>query len=295
MANILALQEDFATPAAGATIATTNTIFDSISGAGTSTANADVYTGTLKSMDLDLVATQRNHRADHTAAAGWRGFAFKIVAATNSSVAIAYWYNGLTKAADLRLLTDNTLQLRDAGGVARYTSPVLTVGQWYYVTVRVDQANHRLKIYTGGATLLADSGALTNAGFSQATVDQFNVGLLSNTTARVRFARIRGDDAVEPATGVTASNPVLSYTRSDRTVIDATASTAPTLIQETGPAVSITGTPVFTVTHPAAFTSDVVLRLTATQGGASLTELITIKAKSSAGYRVFDGTSWVPV
>lgn len=298
MAAISALTEDCNGASAGTTVSTSNSIADALTGTGTAVFNADTFQTGLPSIEFTGSATLRYMRCDHTGALGWRGMALKVTSMPAANVAVMAWYNASTAGGDLRLNSAGTLSVRDSGFTSRYTTTaVLSTSTWYWVAVKVTNADHRLKLYNGSTgALIEDSGSLTNSGFNQTTLDSIRVGLVGSATATIRVARIRGDDASEPPTGIT-SGPSAVYTVSNRTLVDTTGSNGTmTLTQTSGPTATITGpsSGVFTITHPSeALAADMVFDLVATSGTTD-TKTITIpRPGGGRSFKVYTGSAWL--
>lgn len=290
MAAITALTEDFDGAAAGQNVTTSNSVFTAITGTGgTSVYNADEFDTGFPSMEVTATSTVRSHNTTHTAGAGWRGFGLKVLATPTGSDTICGWYTsgGTVHGGDIRVLTDMTMQIRNKNSSADWTSStVITANTWYWVSIQVDSNNARLKVYNTSG-LIIDSGART-ANYDAGTPDQFRLGS-QNVTAvptSTRFARMRGDDTTEVASGWTGGPGVAAYTQSTRTLVDASTSEGTvTLTQTSGPtATSITGPTdgVFTVVHPAGLSSNMVFDLDATQNSVTDTEVVTITAGGGA-------------
>lgn len=300
MANISALQEDFGGAAAGVAMSTSNTIVDALTGGGTSIFNADAYLAGTKSMEFLTTADFRTMRCDHSAAGGWRGFALKVTNDYSATTTIAAWYNNTTLGGTVQSLADMTLRIRDAGSVTRYTSPVLSVNTWYWISVKVDQNSARLKIYNGSTgALLHDSGALTT-GFTTTNPDNWRIGPQTSTTGGIRIARMRGDTNTETAHGIVTANPIATGVMTAYHEIDTAGSNGTmTLVRTSGDAVTITGPTagVFKIEHADPVVDPIGLTLTATDAGVPDTELFVIEsgevAASIINRRVWNGSAWV--
>lgn len=299
MVAIASLEENFTGAAAGVAVSTTNTIFDNLSGTGTSIFNADNYVANRPSVEFVCAAGFRICRADHTQAGGWRGFALKIVADFSVNTPVAMWYNGTTLGGGVRLMADRTLQIRDADSVARFTSAApLALDSWYWITFKVDQNSARLKIYNGTTgALIQDSGALVT-GFTTVNPDNLRVGPQSSVTGTIRIARMRADDAVEPADAA-HSNPIAAGVMTAYHKIDTAGSNGVmTLARTSGDAVTITGPSagVFTIEHPDPVVNAIGLTLTATDAGATATKNFVIPSGSGASptnRKVWNGAAWL--
>lgn len=284
MATIASLSEDFATGSVGATVAAGYGQVDAASGSGTSVIASDGIMG-LRSVLVTTSASFRNLSFNNTAAGGWRQFGFKIDTTPNSNTAIASWYGSGTKGGDLRVNTDRTLTIRDSSSVARYSSTaVLAVDTWYLVSVRVNNnagGGHYLKVYnaTTGAIVI-DSGAITSTGFTQATSDEFRLGLQSSSTGAVRFSRLRGDSTDEPATGFATGAPVLAMARSRVERLDFSGSNGTITVTQTSgtPAATITnvGSGIWEISVPSPLSSTLTFQATATDLGVSTSQSFTI-------------------
>lgn len=282
MASIPALTDPLTGPAPGANITTAN-IFGgtgvSKTGGATGVANANTYITGQRFMQFDIGTSDfALYRKDHTAAGGWRGFAIKIPSGPLSgTVAVASWYNGTTKGGDIRLQTDKTLQIRNAGSSSQWVSPVLTNDAEYEVIYRVDQNNCRIKIFQNGTLIgSGDSGALTT-GFTTSNPDNLRVGIHSSVTVSgIQLGAFRADDSTELTPLSEAVDTAILAGLDSETIVDATGSigTPLTLVQASGPtSPGITG-PVankFTVQHPVDFIADMVLTLSAGAASRSVT------------------------
>ena len=282
MTAIAALTEDFNGAAAGVDVATSNSIADALVGAGTAKFNADAYTTGVKSAEFVGAAALRYMRCDHPAALGWRGFALKIIALPTSNESIAAWYNGAAAGGDIRLRTDGSLEIRDAGFVSRGASgAVLALNTWYYVTVKVTNGASQFKIWQGG-TLVETITPSNQSGFTQTTLDSIRLGLVGSNTATIRMARFRGDDATEPSSGVSNPNPIAVVSGTTKQTKVATTGANGTLVvtQLTGPTAAAISGPdgsgVFTISHPSPFTTPMTFQLKATDQGVDATTNFTI-------------------
>lgn len=298
MAAIPTLEDNLTGAAAGVAVATTNSIFDEFTGAGTSIFNADEYVAGRPSVQVVCAVQSRNLRANHTAVGGWRGFALKITDDLDAATAIAAWYNNITIGGSIRLLTDSTIQIRDAGNVSRFISAAaLTLNTWYWVTYRVEQNNARLKIYNGTTgALIQDSGALVT-GFTTINPDNLRLGQQSSSTGTIRLARLRADDTNEPADASHGAPLAVGAMTAFHEINTAGSSGVMTLVRNSGDAVTITGptSGVFKIQHPDPVVAAINLTLTATLGGTD-TETFIIAAGSTTSItnrRVWNGTAWV--
>lgn len=297
MANSPSLQEDFAGASPGTGISTANTIFDNTSGSGTAEFNADGPLSGLQSAEVTTSGTFVTMAANHADGAGLHiGFWLKLVSGPSGNTGIVAGYDGASRAYDLQVQSGGTLRLRNASSATQWTSPALSTG-WYWITLDTTVNAYRARIHDSSGTLVSsgDSGTLTT-GFTIGgdLIDRTQYGLLSNSTATVRFGRLRGDTSTQPASGVATGAP---WTIAQSATIVASGSyTTPVLSQTSGPSVTIdsSGAPTFEVALPdeASWTSDVVLTLTDSTGTGT-TETITIRRPgSSLILKQFVSGSW---
>lgn len=275
MVAITTLTEDFETGPNGAALSTSNSGADNVTPGGYGTfTNASPYLGTF-SLNVTVSAQSFGARFDHPLNGGWRGFALKVITPDLTDTAVANWFAGATKGGDIQLTPSRRLTLRHvSNGI--YNTPVLTENTWYYVTVRVS-GQFRIRVYQNGS-LWNDSGDLSTTA-SVGSLDTFRVGLISNSTARVQFDRLRGDTDTEPTPGITPPSANAVYTRQNVVEVDTSGSTGVmTLTQTSGTAATITGpvSGVFRIIPPASHTADLVFTLTATDGPSTDTETIVI-------------------
>ncbi len=212
MSAIATLTEDYDGAAAGVAVSTVNTIFDNVSGTGTSNLFDASFPSASASKSQRLVAGGLNHinRADITpVTALFFSFYFYIETSPTVIGAILNWYSGITKIGDLQLDANNTLRLRDLN-TSKWTSAALTVGEWHRIEVKMDPGEttgHLVNVWSGAdldeiTTPSQTSGGQTstNAGLaSTATVSDVRMGIIGNDASAIYlFSRLRGDDAVFP-------------------------------------------------------------------------------------------------
>lgn len=295
----------------GTTVSTSNSAADNISGTAAHTFSNDFTYNGQNMMKAVAAANFCVLRFDYSPSAeGWRHFPFvhTSTAGMTGAVAIAVSESSTgTKGCDLRLNTDGTLSLRDAGSSTRWTSSaVLAANTKYYIALRVNAAangGHRVKIYNGTTgALIEDSGAQTNAGFSLTTPARFKIGPLSSTTLTAYWGEITADPTNEIPPPVAESATAIITSVTTTTVIDGSTSDGDTaLTQLSGPSTTITelSEGVWEVEYSLPLASDIELRLRATSSGGTVTddEFYTIPSSGVvyspvAARKTFDGTVW---
>lgn len=303
MATIAALTEDWDGGSLGAAVSTSNSGAEALTGTGTAVISDDYTYDTERGARFDTSGNFRIARFEHAAAYGWRGFALAFGSVPAANVAIARTMNASSQqGCDVRLNSDGRLALRDAGGGTRWTSSIvlspLTV---YWISVRTNTTNHRVRIYNGvTGALLDDSMAQTHANFSRTDLVSFSVGILANSTLTVWIGKIRGDDADEIPPPVASEAADLVYTRSRVELIDASTSVGEvTVVQDSGTTATITepSPNVFHITHPALIEVDMVFTVTATgEAEDEEDDEFTIPAGDSGvdvrPYRVWTDGEW---
>jgi hypothetical protein len=238
--------------------------------------------------------------------------AYPTVDATNNpngEQVLLSFRNSSGVAGSLNITSAGRCRLYDAGGQALWLSTsAIPLNQW---------VRYSLGAATGTATAVPYNGVLRFAYFAGADLEttsatetagptySFSQTSTAANTGTANFSVIRvgklqsggawsgvmiDDLQIENANanligGVTAGAlPVLSYTLSDRVIVDASASSgSPTLAltYQSGPVVTITGpvSGVFTVIRPTGMTTPAVVRLSGTNGAGSATPVnITIPA-----------------
>lgn len=213
MAAITELTEDFTTPADAAQITTDNSIFDNISGSAstqpTCTTSNPLDSTQPKSCRFVTAASDRICRANFTAVGMfWVGFYFYIVARPVVAPTVVFnCHDGdTTKVMDLRLTAAGALSLRRDGSTTVWTSSVLALNVWHRIAFMCDPGatpGLRLRIYSGanlhGTTPSQDSTLLATTIGTNITNIRLGVISPGNETLEYRLARLRADDAVEPA------------------------------------------------------------------------------------------------
>lgn len=290
MTAIAALAENW-TGTVGNTPTTGTTGADAITGAATHTFSNDFTYNGHNMLKVVAAANSRIYRYDYTpAGGGWRGFAFVKAGNPSANVAIAVSEDAsAVKGCDLRLNTDGTLSLRDAGSATRWTSTtVLANNTKYWIAMRVNSAGnggHRVKIYDGTTgALIEDSGAQTNAGFSLAAPARFKIGPQASVTLTAYWGQMLGDDTNEMTVPVIVSVTAVS-TIVHESVIDASASTGAvtTLTKTSGTEGTITsiGTNIWKVTYSQSRPDDIVLVVHTETSGVSDEDTYTIPASAA--------------
>lgn len=215
MTAIAALLEGFeGTENHGDAITTGNTIYDAITGSGTSTfTTTDPFEGS-KACQVTVAAQNRSLEASFTSAAVvWFGFALRVDDDPSAVTAIVNSYSAGTLVGNLRLNADRTLQFRDSA-TSRWTSTeVLTVGDWYQIRLRTSPTadTAQVKIYDAAGVELEDSGSLTLSVAAATSIDEFRMGLLTgNVTGSIAFDSLMADDADEPPV-YSGTTPYLYY------------------------------------------------------------------------------------
>lgn len=323
MATIAALTEDFEGAAGGAAVTTGNSIFDDLAGAATPTFNTTSPLQGTRSMEVITTANTALCRADFgPTATAWFGFYLWVTTRPAASTAIVNWYNTTTKIGDLRLTAAGELQLRD-NNTARWTSTALATGEWHRVAIKVvpgSTTGHRVRIYTGpalnSATPSQDSLDQTATGTAQTAISLFRVGILSSDTATIKFDRLRGDDAVEPAglatvnippvavltatpSGTVAPYQTVTLSGSDSSDQDGTLTTW-TFSQTAGTTGTLSGTgSTRTVVMPATTDGDTLtFQLTVTDNSAAVSPAVTVTLTvlpHNHWVRNTAGNGWNPV
>lgn len=263
MTAIAALTENFTGAAANTPVTTANTIFDTVSGTGTSSIINDPIDTGLRMMQVNTAATSKFHEMDFTAVETlWFTFDLDLdtPAAANTPILQGFATSAGTaaeKVFDLRNMAGaRTLQLRNSTSVALWTSAPLAAGTkhrvWVYVKGGDTASARRLRvmIFSGGtySTLSQDSGELTS-NTTVAAIGHLRLGALVDSTAIYRFGRLRGDDSTGPTAEPTATVS-LGPDQADiepGTLVTLTANTtggsgAVIFTQLSGPTVTLSGT-----------------------------------------------------
>ncbi len=204
MAEITQLTEDFENGASGDALTTTSTIFTNISGTAPDATFVDnSYTGDL-GMRVSVTAGQvKTYRADYTSqTSAWFGFALRFDVNPSTISTVFQMYQNTTVAFAVRLMTDGSIQLRD-GLVARFTSPVLTTNEWYWISVKFtpgSSTGSRLKVYNRAAVQVYDSGDGVATSTTATAMDNLRVGYLAGGgDATYSIDRLRADTTTEIA------------------------------------------------------------------------------------------------
>ncbi len=236
MAEITQLTEDFENGAEGDALTSSSTIFTNISGTAPDATFVDnSYTGDL-GMRVAVTAGQvKTYRADYTSeTSAWFGFALRFDVNPSTISTVFQMYQNTTVAFAVRLMTDGSIQLRD-GLTARFTSPVLTTFEWYWISVKFTPGSStgaRLKVYNRAATQVYDSGDGVATSTAATAMDNLRVGYLAGGgDATYSVDRLRADTTTEIA-AVPDSGTSLSV------VVDALPS-----IPEADEVVTLTATP----------------------------------------------------
>lgn len=295
MADIPGLDEDFASVTNGGTLTTSNTKYDSFTGAGTSVGDTTNKYAALNSALFTVASASRNARLDFTAGqldAGWFGFAFQYVAAFDVNCGIwgLYGTGNTVHAGDLRINTDGTLRLRDSTSVEvgswNYS---MTANQWYYVTVRPTPNNWAIKVYNNGSLVSSKLTGLTT-NFAVTNTDTIRMGPQTTSTGSIRFARLRGDTATEPTTGIVGGSPSITYAETKATRRDFAGSVGTiTVTQTSGPtaAAILTSGGVVTVVYPTPFTTDMVFNINCDDNGTQINQSWTVSPPGSGKKTTF--------
>jgi len=260
MAEITGLTEDFENGAEGDALTTTSTIFTNITGAAPDATFVDnSYTGDLGMRVSTTGGALKTYRADYTSqTSAWFGFALRFDANPTAVATVFQMYQNTTVAFAVRLATDGTIQFRD-GLVTRFTSPVLTTNEWYWISIHFvpgSGTGSRLKIYNRAATQVYDSGNGVATSTTATAMDNLRVGYLAGSgDATYSIDRLRADTTTEidpvPDSGTALSVEIEadpSMPEADQTVTltaTATGATGPygySWSQVTGNAVTLNGT-----------------------------------------------------
>lgn len=308
MSTIAALTEDYAGAAAGVTISPANSIYDTITGTATSNAfNASGPSGgNGKSQRIACGGGNSINNADLTpVSALYVSFYFYLEATPSVNQSIMNWFSGVTKVGDLRILTDNTIQLRDNINSRWISSVPLALGEWHRVEVKMDPGEplgHLANVWSGGnlhgtTTPSQTSGGVpaTAAGLLPSdTVSQIRLGGIANdTTSIVRFSRLRGDNAAFPTPLSTGNIAPVANAGPDQTTVAAGATVTLTgsgssdadgtiasyaWVQLTGPTVVLAGSGANrTFTAPAIIAATMTFQLTVTDNlGTTGTDTVLI-------------------
>lgn len=216
MALITAISEDFENGADGIPLDATSAIFTAISGtAPDAVFSQDPYQGELAMLNGGTAGALKTYRVDYTAIpSGWFGFAIRLVSIPTAITTVYQHYSNTTLAFSVRITTLGEVQLRD-GTTTRFTSPAITVGEWYWVSVHFvpgSATGARLKVYNRATTNVYDStdGAATSTTATQ--MDNMRVGIVAGTgDASFVLDHLRTDDSTEiaplpdPASNVTVT------------------------------------------------------------------------------------------
>lgn len=212
MANISELQEDFELGYDGDTITITDTIFDTINGPGSdATYYAVSYEGGL-AMRIDSTTGNKFYRTNITALTSmWAGFALRIDSLPTSIITVYGGYQGTAIGYTVRVTTTGELQLRD-GTITRFTSPALTLNEWYWVSAKFDigsSTGAELRLYDRTGTSVYSSGAGAATSTTATSIDNIRVGFLAGTGSMiVSLDRLRADTTTEIAPLLTGSMEV---------------------------------------------------------------------------------------
>lgn len=290
------ISEDFLGASTGTTVGTGNSIFTAVSGAGASVFAVDpVDGGALRAMHITTTANDRSNRIEFNAAdTAWLIFDLVIASAPAANMTLVEGWADSTAAVkvfDLRVMAGTrTIQLRNATGVAQWTSTSLDAGVKHRVAIMsrlgatAGLRRNRVMVLSGApyTALSQDSGEVTsNATVS--TMAMVRVGHLSASTAETYIGRIRG--AITAPTVVVTPTVSLGTNQtvaagSTVTVTATTTGSGTLAFSTTGPALSGSGS-TRTFTMPGSTTGTSVT-VTATYGGASASVTYTADPVSSA-------------
>lgn len=212
MAEITALHEDFEAGADGDIIDIATTIFNSITGPGPDAIYIDNgYEGDLGMQITSVGGQNKYYRTDITSESGfWMGFGVRMGMLPTVTTTIAGGYQGSTIGFTIRLTTLGEVQLRD-GTVARFTSPALTVNEWYWISLKFipgSSTGAYLKVYDRAATNVYDSGQGVATSTTATAIDNVRVGYLAGTgDIIVALDKLRADTTTEiPPVAAGSSN-----------------------------------------------------------------------------------------
>lgn len=183
MATISGLTEGFEGGVAGSSLSSGSTIFNTITGTGNAATFVNTsYKGTLA---MNMVASGgdvKTYRSDFTSqTSAWFAFALRIDVLPTATATIYQTYQNTTLAFAVRIDTSGAVQLRD-GTTTRFTSSALTVGSWYWVSVKFTPGNAtgaRMKIYDATATLTYDSSNGAATATTATAMDNLRIGYLA--------------------------------------------------------------------------------------------------------------------
>lgn len=313
------LTENFEAGTAGSNIATTNTIFDVITGATVGKFFSSPYAGSL-AMRVNPTVQDALHRANLASAANnlWTKFAFRAAVWPSTNVGILNIYSGTTLLAGVQMTPTGQIRVRD-GATTRWTSTgTMPVGAYVEIALHADcragTEHLRMKTYVGadrgGTVETENSGSVTFTTGVGATIDNIRLGVASPDTCDFRFDSIRGDTANEPASiapppaapTVDAGPDIAGVLPYDTVQLGATATggTPPftyAWTQTAGATTSITGaaTATPTTTGPATETGSTLTFQVTVTDSASATASDTVNVvvlPHSMWYR--QGGAWVP-
>lgn len=300
--------ELFAGGTNGAAITTANTNFtNSVSPGAWTFSNAHVIAG-YGSLAGRATATSGTALANagnsawSSTAIVYLNLPLYVESLPTSNTTIMSFRNGATSVGDLRITTSGALQIRNGGFVqVAISGNLATAGKAARVQVKYDSTagKMQLRVFAGtnvsGATPDYDSGTVTATGLQALT--NFQVGLVSSTTATVHFSAVQFDNAAFPGpagnapptcTASASPNPVsagasftLTGTDSDpdgtivtRAWTPATGLTGASTATATGTAPSVPGgttqTYTYTVTDNVGATASSTVTLTTLSSTASI-------------------------
>jgi hypothetical protein len=219
--------EDFQGGSNGASVTTSNSIFDQLA-QGFIFSNTRVLTTGGGTLSGRLVATTSQQMVCSFTLQGIFYVSFYIYVEANPSANFSLAQirdsSGAIRA-ELRINSTGAFALRNSSQTAIYTSATQTHGQWMRVNWKYDNTNakQRLLLYIGsnvhGTTADVDSGDVTTT--AAGTADRFAIGTVSAATVTVNLDNIVVDNSAFAApTGAPSNTPPTANAGADQANVE---------------------------------------------------------------------------
>lgn len=187
----------------GESVTSSNTAFDGIEVDGSAVIEGDTGLSLSGGVSGRVVTTSSqfaiatNTFGSLVSTRYWRWYMRLAVDPTSNEI-VASARSGGTNRAQFRLNNGRTTSLRNGFVAVATTTTVLTVGEWYRIEWKIDNAggDHRLRLFHGANLHGTTPDEEISSSYSEGTFDDFSIGVVSAGSAQeINYDEIAGDDA----------------------------------------------------------------------------------------------------